>query len=201
MTEYFEGVGEDLRERLALAPRLLDWACNGELGVDEDHPRYATVTEGRDVGAMRAKYSSCADLPHWMLFREGVRAPWLNRQEHKGWRPGLNVSLLAYQAPVQCQRTPVPGQRFEPGDTLIVWNDAEGKDAHVMVVYEHAGEKLVVAEYGQPGGHIKERALHSEGFHLYVGKRRLQRWLPLAAVIGYCAENDLLVDVDLPEGL
>jgi hypothetical protein len=190
--------GEEIDRRQALVHRLLDWACNGERGVDEDHPHYREVTEGRDVGAMRSKYSSCGDLAHWLLYRLGCRAPFVNRAEHRGWKVGANVSLLS-TAPHGVRQLPVPGARFEPGDVLIVWNHQQGHDAHVMVVYEHRPDlaRLVVAEYGQPGGHVRKRLLTANGGLLYIGTRKLQRWLPLHLVLTHSET----ADVTLPDGL
>jgi hypothetical protein len=191
--------GEEIDHRQAYVRPLLDWACGGERGVDENHPHYVEVTEGRDVGAMQRKYSSCADLAHWLLFRLGVRAPWINRAEHRGWKVGANVSMLATTASNSVRRTPVPGARFEAGDVLIVWNDTQGRDAHVMVVYDHRPDlaRLVVAEYGQPGGHVRKRLLTANGGLLYIGTRKVQRWLPLALVL----EHSETADVTLPDGL
>jgi hypothetical protein len=191
--------GEDIDHRQALVQRLLDWSCGGERGVSEDDPHYREVTEGRDVGAMRARYSSCGDLAHWLLFRLGVRAPWVNRTEHRGWKVGANVSMLATTASIQLRRTPVPGVRFEPGDVLIVWNDQQGRDAHVMVVYEHRPDlgRFIVGEYGQPGGHVRKRLLTARDGILWVGTRKVQRWLPLALVLEYSET----ADVTLPDGL
>jgi len=187
--------GEELYARQALVQRLLDWACDGERGVSEDHPHYVDVTEGRDVGAMRAKYSSCGDLAHWLLYRLGCRAPWVNRKEHRGWKVGANVSLLA-TAPQSVRQLPVPGSRFEPGDVLIVWNDTQGRDAHVMVCYEHRPDlaRLVVSEYGQPGGHTRKRLMVAQNGLLWIGTRKLQRWLPLHLVLA----NTETAGVSLP---
>lgn len=194
--------GEEIDERRAHVRPLLDWACAGG-PQDERHPHYAAVTEGRDPAD--PKYSSCGDLAHWLLFRLGCRQPWINRAEHKGWRVGRNVSALAFEAPTSVRRTPHAGSIFDTGDVLIVWNRADGTDAHVMVVHEfdvsalRAGApRLVVGEFGQPGGHVKERPLLLRGDDLYVGARQVQRWLPLHIVLTDAAERGLLAPVSLP---
>jgi hypothetical protein len=189
--------GEDVDAlRLHVKP-LLDWACAGGK-LDERHPHYTAVTEGRDPA--NPKYSSCGDLAHWELFRLGCRQHWVNRKEHLGWGVGQNVSRLAFGAPTSVRRTPRAGARFETGDVLIVWNKADGTDAHVMVVYEFAFSplRLVVAEYGQPGGHIAERKLTVREGELYVGSRQIQRWMPLALALTDAAERGLLEPPSFP---
>jgi hypothetical protein len=190
--------GEDIDARRALVPGLLDWACEGG-ALDEDHPNYQAVTEGRDYGSAQDKYSSCGDLAHWLFYRLGCRQEWLNRKEHEGWTVGANVSRLAFAAPSALRLKPYPGAAFDTGDVLIVWNNDDGTDAHVMVVYSftQSPKRLIVAEFGQPGGRVSERKLdHIQG-SLYIGRRRLQRWLPLALVL-----NDApLADVSLPEDM
>lgn len=183
--------------RLHVKP-LLDWACAGG-ARDERRPNYTAVTEGRDPAD--PKYSSCGDLAHWLLFRLGCRQPWINRREHQGWRRGLNVSLLAFTAPSSVRRTePRPGSPLDTGDVLIVWGRADGTDAHVAVVYEFTASpfRLVVAEFGQPGGHVKERALTARDGELYIGQRQLQRWLPLHLVLTDASERGQLEPVSLP---
>lgn len=200
MTDELYGTGEDIDRRQGYVRALLDWACIGG-PKDELGPHYTAVTEHRDPA--NPKYSSCGDLAHWLLFRLGVRLHWINRSEHNGWTSGVNISRLASDAPLLCRKTPMPGARFEPGDILIVWNHPEGKDSHVMVVYEYSPSPtlFLVGEYGQPGGHVTSRTLVTREGHLFVGSRQVQRWLPLADVLTYAAEHDALVDVDLPEGI
>jgi hypothetical protein len=190
--------GEEIDARRIEAKRLLEWACRGTAGVSEQDPRYVEVTEGRDFGA---GYSSCADLAHWLLYRVGVRSPWINRAEHTGWKTGVNVSRLAYSVPRLMCRTETPGSVFDCGDVLIVWNKPDGTDAHVMVVYEydHRTVTLTVAEYGQPGGHIKERPLVARNGHLYIGQRQIQRWLPFACVTNVASELGQLSEITYPK--
>lgn len=182
--------------RLHVKP-LLDWATVGG-ARDERHPHYTAVTEGRDPAD--PKYSSCGDLAHWLLFRLGCRQTWINRKEHEGWRSGRNVSTLAFEAPTCARRTPFPGAMFDTGDVLIVWNKADGTDAHVMVVHSFSASplRLVVGEFGQPGGHITEKTLRIRDGELFIGQRQVQRWLPLHLVLTDAAERDLLAPVSLP---
>lgn len=185
-----------------VVPDLLDWACQGGT-QDTMHPNYLRVVEGRT----HRGYSSCADLGHWLFFRCGARQTWLNREEHEGWKDQVNVSRFAFSAPNSVRKTPVPDVWYEPGDVLIVWNNESGTDAHVMVVRDAARlpGRLVVAEFGQPGGHVKEKLVTERDGHLCVhGKKsvkRIQRWLPLAAVLTNASDHGLLRELSLPEGM
>lgn len=192
--------GEEIDARRELVRPLLEWATEGGR-TNERHPHYTAVTEGRDPAD--PKYSSCGDLAHWLLFRLGCRQPWINRREHVGWGVGQNVSRLAFGAPTGVRRTePRPGSPLDTGDVLIVWNRADGTDAHVMVVYEFTASpfRLTVGEFGQPGGHIAERQLRAANGELFVGSRQIQRWMPLHLVLQDAAERGLLEPVSLPWG-
>jgi hypothetical protein len=192
--------GEEIDHRRAYVRQLLEWACVGGRN-DEDHPNYTAVTEGRDTGAMQKKFSSCGDLAHWLLYRLGCRQPWINRKEHLGWKVGTNVSTLAFTAPASVRQPPVPGAPFDTGDILIVWNNDDGTDAHVMVVHSFSASpfRLIVGEYGQPGGHVAERSLDRRQGAFYIGRRRVQRWLPLALVLTDAAERGMLDAPSFPE--
>jgi len=173
------------------AVSLLEYACNGDSGRAETDLVYLLdVTEGRDQGAMRRKYSSCGDLAHWMLMRIGVRSRWVNRDEHRGWRVGMNVALLTGGN----SRPVLATQRFEPGDIVVVWNHPKAYDAHVICVIDHDGEKLLTAEYGQPGGALKARTF-ANGL---IGNRKAQRWVSLEKVIRNADDEGLLVDSQDP---
>jgi hypothetical protein len=182
-----------------VVPDLIDWACqDGTANVRGEH--YLSVVEGRN----HKGYSSCADLAHWLLFRLGCRQTWLNRQEHAGWQDQVNVSRFAFTAPNSVRRTPASDQWYSPGDVLIVWNLPSGTDAHVMVVRNEVRlpGKLVVGEFGQPGGHVKEKLVTEREGYLYVhGKmsvKRIQRWLPLHLAVTDAAERELLAPLSLP---
>lgn len=174
----------------SLAVRLIEHA-SGPHGRSEDDPIYKLVTENRDVGKMRAQYSSCGDLAHWLLFRLGVRLPWINRDEHGGWRVGQNVMLLRPRGLVsQVHATDV----FGAGDVLLIWST--GYDAHVMTVREYSPPRLLTGEYGQPGGAVREHVLTQQSGRLIVGRRFLQEWLPLDAVLQAAAASRSLVEPD-----
>jgi N-acetyl-anhydromuramyl-L-alanine amidase AmpD len=182
-----------ISEYRTAARSLLELAVNGAAGRNEDDPFYQRVTEGRDVGAMRSKYSSCGDLAHWLLYRLGVRCSFVNRKEHRGWTSGVNVSSLAFSpaATTPADRT------FGAGDILIVWNQAKGTDAHVLVAIEHTGDSLTSADYGQPGGALKRRMLSRRAGRLYLGERQIQRVLALETVLAVADARRELMAPDL----
>ena len=183
----------DLHRYQLLAVGWCGYACDGSQGRPERGDAvYDAVTEGRDFGR---GYSSCGDLAHWMLYRLGVRAAWLNRSEHNGWKPGVNVSRLCG---VVRYAAPSSDIVLQPGDVTVVYNRAGGSDAHVSVVIDHdvrRGE-LQTADYGQPGGSLKTRAIARSGGRVIIGARQLRHVLRLADVL----EAGPLVEADeLPE--
>ena len=192
----------DIAAARSLASALCEYACNGDVGRPEKGDAvYDAVTEGRDFGA---KYSSCGDLAHWMLFTLGVRQPFLNRSSiGKGWKQGANVSRLAWCA---YARTPTASDRFEPGDILVIWNSPKGTDAHVCVVLEDCREDDVsdirTANYGAPGGAIRDSkvsyAKSKTGRFPVLGTRRIQRWVPLNRVLEGSQAANMLVAAEDP---
>ncbi len=119
-----------------------------------------------------------------------------------GWDVAVNVGRLAFTAPNSVRRTPMPGIVANAGDIFIQWNEATGKDAHVFLCRrdQRLPGAMLTAEYGQPGGHIKERSITARDGVLYCGQRKIQRWLPLDLVITDAAERGELEPVSLPEG-
>lgn len=170
---------------------------------------YNAVTEGRHVQTIvqlrrwmknpkgnKPNYSSCGDLAHWFLYRMGVRLDWINRDEHDGWhysgQPGHpawdnNVTTLVCR-----QKHGVNDLAFVPdpddlflacGDVLVV-NTHDPNTTHVSMVYEHIPETktIISADYGQPGGALRERAYTIEQGRIKIGSRYLDSVLPLLAV-------------------
>jgi hypothetical protein len=176
----------------AMAADFCEYACNGMVGRGELDPVYQAVTEGRDIGAMQKSYSSCGDLAHSLYYRLGVRLPWVNRAEHGGHRASQtenNVTLLQRFKPRLIN--PKSETRYAPGDVGIIWNT--GYDAHVFVILEDRQPKeLLVAEYGQPGGHIKERPVTYRNNLLFIGSRALHCVLRLDDVLDVADRENLL---------
>jgi hypothetical protein len=143
----------------------LQYACLGNPPLDS--VRHLEIKEGR-VGK---GYSSCGDLAHWVLYRIGVRSPWLNRKEHTGWVCGVNVSRLVAHADAY------RGQLLEAGDVIVIANDwPRGRDAHVVCIIETLEPGLLAtAESGLPGNGWQNRTLPM--------KRKIRVVLPLAKVL------------------
>jgi hypothetical protein len=174
-----------------LAVAWLEWACGHPYAdsVPETDQRYQIVTEGRDKPTKG--YSSCADLAHWMLYRVGVRLPWINRAEHQGWRDQVNVSrLCAHSVPW------TPLADVQGGDIVVIANRwPSGYDAHVVCVIDDNGDGTwATAEYGQPGGALCQRRVQSG----VMGYRRIRVWLPLGRVLGEACAVGQLVAAEVP---
>ena len=168
-----------------LSSRLLEYAVDD--AEDRNSSRALEITEGRHGKG----YSSCADLLHWLYFRLGVRLPWINRNEHQGWRVGVNISRLAAHSTFYRR-----GDTFDAGDGVIITSN--GYDAHAIAVITDLGDGLLAtAEYGQPGGMLK-LPMVIDG---KIGRRPIKYVLRLEAVLLEAAEAGLLEPPDLPKGM
>lgn len=177
----------DLPSAQTIAVALLLAAVNDEHGRDESDPFYKIVTENRDgPGAkLAAKYSSCADLAHWLFRCLGVRADWLNRNDDEDaqrWRVGVNLNWLCPKPIGKCPiaRAKLVGDP-SPGD-VFVENNAYGGHVFCAVDYLPARDTLISAEYGQPGGKLKTRT----GFKPAFNKRPYSH-IKLSEVLGLCS--------------
>jgi hypothetical protein len=200
--------------RRALVIGLCEAATNGAHGVTEQSPVYRAVTGGRDPGP---SYSSCGDLAHWLWFRLGVRTPWINSHELAPFRYGHNISDM-WRGPYRTPSTHLTGgpELPLPGDVWVVWQKADGTDAHVIVCaaltdQTKTGAVLHSYEYGQarlspelwkPGsveGVAKSTGLvlTEAGHWQWPNGRRLQRVLRLSDVLNRANVLDLL---EAPEG-
>ncbi len=199
----------DVWQRGAVA--LDEWACGYDQGRSKDDPVYLRdVTEGRDFGAARARYSSCGDRFHWRQFRLGVRADFVNRAQHKGWKVGQNISKIASIPWAAGYGKPLPEfLDLEPGDELLIWNSPQGFDAHSLSVLNVDGltggvVKLTTANYGaggmspaaSPGARIGTAQLvykrGAGGLGHYYGARKLQRVVRLSDIVKHItAKPDL----------
>ena len=189
-----------IHARRALAVRLLEWACEHPGAETEQSPRYVQVTEGRDQGP---GYSSCADLAHWLYFCLGIRAKWVNRAEHLGFKTQVNVWRLVQQA---VRFTKADPARVEGGDVLVISNqwgptpehpEWQGADSHVVCVRSSLQEDNTyqTAEYGLPAGGFRERELHGR----VLGHKRVQVWLPLDRILQAAHAVGKLTDASGPE--
>lgn len=191
----------ELHARRKIAVAWLEHWCGWPPGeeIPKTDPRYIDCTEGRDrTPAQQRRYSSCADLAHGMLFRAGVRALWINRAEHHGWRPGVNVSRLVSHA------VRWDGHKLEGGDVLVIANQwPSGQDAHVVcVVDEGVAGWLSTAQYGASGmrvGGIGGRLRTYDAWdRKRIGRRLVRVVLPFEAVLREAAARELLVDPVYP---
>lgn len=165
-------------------------AVNGENGRGELDPRYIAQTEGRDVGASRATYSSCGDLVHGMWFDVGCRSNWVNRAANGTYRVGQNISKICCTLPNLGRRSLQPSSIILPGDAMVIWERPDTTDAHTFVCLEYDGNTLLSADYGQPGGALRRRKLVWDtiggvAMPFLVGKtkKKIQVWAPLDCVI------------------
>lgn len=157
-----------IAEQFAVA--FFEAATNGEHGRDELDPVYRIITENRDgpTPALRAKYSSCADLGHCWLRTLGIRATWLNRDDdHDGraWKSGVNLNYLCAPPIGRCSIATKLLYGFpSPGDVFVETN-AHGGHVFCAIAYDQGTDTLTTAEYGQPGGRQKKRVGFVRGFN------------------------------------
>lgn len=177
----------DLPRARAFAVALLSKAVNDEHGRDELDSFYKLVTENRDgpTPQLRNRYSSCADLAHWLLRCLGVRADWLNRDDDadaQRWRTGVNLNWLC---PVPIGKCPIARTKLQgdptPGDVFVESN-VYGGHVFCALEYDAATDTLVTAEYGQPGGKRKRRV----GFKAAFAKHALSH-IRLEDVLARCS--------------
>lgn len=179
----------------ACAVALCEHACGYEHGRDKGESVYIEVTEHRDGPGLKQRegYSSCGDLAWWLLYRLGLRKPWMNRAANSTYNIGMNVADLTgcpvvESGPFSSDYSP------QPGDILEIWNSPTTRDAHVCVVLAPAKDGILrTANYGaggmnaslHPGANIADSAYVRSGDHWLIGKqkRRLQRVIPLAAMV------------------
>jgi hypothetical protein len=185
----------------AYAIDFLARATNGTKGVSRGDAPYERITEGRHTEAVRIKrfYSACGDLAQALLFAAGIRDKrFINRAENGtasgdpykvGWNvvelDALALALRDFKArPV----TEADIAALQPGDITIVWNLPSTEDAHVAVVRKPLASTVTVpvlatADYGQGGVPSDGKECLREVSGLYIGKRKLQRIIPLAAAL------------------
>lgn len=183
----------DVLERVGV--NLILYAIGADNGRDKDNPVYAEVTERRDdTPEERKRYSSCADLIHWLLKRFDVEEKWVNRTDdgvNGNWKMAVNVSNLAW-----CPLAFTPGKDWTPApcDCVIVWDNVKGTDAHVMAWIgadpEKPGQHLT-GNYGAggmssavwPGANCASKKLAWNGRHWTYGGRTVQRSIRFADAV------------------
>lgn len=187
----FVAIDRVLLRRAAKA--LAEFATNGSVGRSLGDPVHEWITEGRrseyeralKQGAAWAKnmpagYSSCGDLPHWMLMCLGCRDErYVNRSDDGGdvpWRSGVNIarlrSLPAYRSPFVYD-----GQ---PGDIMHV-----ASPDHVAVIRRasYMTREIESHDYGQPYAAMKlHTLLRRSETQILVGARVLQGVIDIGAI-------------------
>lgn len=205
-----------------LARSLIAYWCGGYRGRDPDSDSVSwLIDEGRYAQAERARalwngtgqkpytYSSCGDLPHSLYWYLGVRSAFVNHGSDpvtkqvrsvraiatkavqlSRWRVRLNISLLLGQG-----RAPILGEYYEPGDVLLIDGPPLGWHAMVAVSHLHS-HSLVVGEYGQPGGHLRDVRIDVVGKRMFVGSRQLKAVIKLVEVLDRAEGKGELVSAD-----
>jgi len=120
------------------AAALLEKATNGEQGIVAGDPLYQEITGGRDQGP---HYSSCVDLPFWLLRNFRPEAAWAQEG------PEGNALVNFWRAP---WRAPKPGEVPKLGDTWLIWRgNKERTHAKVIESLNPETGELVSWDYGQ----------------------------------------------------
>ena len=170
---------------------LAEYAVDGDNGRAVGDPIHEWVTEGRRARseARRKKdpsandYSSCGDLPHWMLACLGCRdEAVVNRTDDGGvkdWVIAVNLSRLT--------RSPwyVREGVGEPdlGDILLTGNLDSGRDWHACVLLMRVtDDQWVTADYGQPYGQKRVAIVKLSHKGRVVRGKRLRGWVSLENV-------------------
>ena len=147
---------------------------------------YDRVTQNRhrETGYSSA-YSSCGDLPAFMLYELGSRDPELvNRTapDLGEWEVGKNISKLVGRgrelgAWVDANDGGMPN----PGDVVLIGDFNAGEMEHVMIFggMDESG-KMISYDFGQPHGQENRRIVSGDR----IGGRRIVGWLSLDAVPG-----------------
>lgn len=173
------------RRDLALA--LAAYAVNDGQGRDVGDPVHEAITEGRTkgneerraAGSPEVPYSSCTDLPTWLLDCLGCTLESLiNRDDDGGrvpWQIGQSLPRLVH-APwfVRADGVAEP----QPGDILYLGNNG----GHVCVLRERSESAVLTDDYGQPYARRRLRTLRRQGKVWTLDGRPLEGWLDLDQV-------------------
>jgi len=200
-----DGLTFDPRIYRECAIKLAAYACRDGLIIHGD-PLFEEVTEGRQTDMIKWKklYSSCGDLPHWMLKMLGCRNEKLvNRNDDGGeipWVVGANLSRIIYSAQGSFIWSRQNKLRFpKNGDVVYL-----GYPEHVGVVLGRSGslnvgeipEAVILAEYGQvddikkgrtptfkPAGKVRVHLVSRQyNGDILIGERSLFGWLDITTV-------------------
>lgn len=180
----------------AAACALAWWAVGGSAGARCGDIEHETVTEGRKRTA-GVFYSTCGDLPHFILERLGLTARFVNRAARAGgYVIGRNITALTLQRSAH-----VDNDEAQAGDVLHFVDPATPNSDHVAVLLGRDDSSLILAEYGQAlgsrfvvgmvDGHARSRAP--------TGGRK--RWVGTWSLARLLAAGPLSGAVDVPEAV
>lgn len=187
----FVAVDRGLLRQAAKALAL--FATNRSVGRSIGDPVHEWITEGRrseyeralKQGAawarnMSAGYSSCGDLPHWLLMCLGCRDErYVNRTDDGGdvpWKSGVNISRLCS---LPSYRNPNEYDPL-PGDIIHV---ASPDHVAVTIRASYMTREIESADYGQPYAAMKlHTLLRRSETQILVGARTLRGVVDISAV-------------------
>jgi hypothetical protein len=195
-----DGEDEVRANALALASYATDGA-NGrgirwDNGVPTEDGIHHEVTEGRRLEfeiafhrgdawavalAKTGGFSTCGELPHWLLYRLGCREPWINRAAFTGWRGGKNITLLDVSG---CTVRPSAGSaaRPKPGDVIMLRGAPGTEHVEVVAEWNEDDSGYVAHAGGQPHlARVTRRVSTMRGAFM-VGAKSVIWWLDLDRV-------------------
>lgn len=128
-------------------------------GNDPQGKMHHAITEGRCSWYPKVGSTSCGDLVQAGLYAAGCREPWINREEHEGWRQGENLYFLCppFRDREQIDK---PGlEDFDLGD-IGVYDYEDPPRTHTWV-YLGLDEqsRAITADGGQPGIRVRHCAI------------------------------------------
>jgi hypothetical protein len=195
---------------LRLAARALTlFAVNGKKGRAPPDLVHEWVTEGRRTQWERAfargdkwavdmvPYSSCGDLPHWLLMLLGCRDELVvNRGDDGGvvdWKPGPNISRLVLSKFYVTEGEP------EDGDPLHV----QYPDHMCVLTDKVSAGKWLTGDYGGPYANLMPCPVsRGSGGTKVVRGRALKGWVSLSKMLDLNAfTQSAWVPDDFPLGV
>lgn len=173
-------------QRPAFGDPVYEWVT---LHLQEDN------REQRKRGATWI-FSSCAYSEHMRLELMGWRFPWLGRGTRKKPRmQPINRITTSGLCPDASMRLDPSDTRKNPtfsswqlfcGDCLQIGNTQYTTHVQMVMSYDPEAQILRTADYGQPGGALREHRVKLQrgglGVRLYVGTRPLMRAMSLASL-------------------
>jgi hypothetical protein len=179
------------RAAVALARYAVDADGSGHRDVGD--PVHEEVTEGRykqwldakargEAWALKVFYSSCGDLPAWVLRCLGCRDESLvNRNDDGGehpWAVGKNLQMLQGHP---CTVKPANDVGPSPGDPTFVETTSGGHVCILDTWRETAPDEATSCDFGQPNGKLKKKKITAAP-HLALDGHVVGWWLDITKV-------------------